>query len=126
MATGLKYCIYLYSNKQRSVQALLFRITIFIYKPKLKNINKGSSFFFLNLNESLTNDLIKDTEPFSPLLPRLIPSFPAIYPAHVWHMAATDLHASIMLDAIVLEGGRERERCLQYLPVASGHEAVSA
>lgn len=62
------------------------------------------------------NDLIKGTEPFSPFLPRLIPSFPAIYPPHVWHMAATDLHASIMLDAIVLEGGREREWCLQYLP----------
>lgn len=30
-------------------------------------------------------------------------------------MAATDLHASIMSDAIVLEGGREREWCLQYL-----------
>lgn len=64
---------------------------------------------FLNLNVSLMNDLIKDTDPFSPFLPLLTPSLPAIYPAHVWHMAATDLHASIMLDAIVLEGGRERE-----------------
>lgn len=59
----------------------------------------------------LMNDRIKDTETFSPFLPPPAFSFqlPTIYPDHVWHMAATDLHASIMLDAIVLEGRRERE-----------------
>lgn len=63
----------------------------------------------ISLNELFMSDLIKDMEPFSPFLPLLIPSFPVIYPAHVWHMAATDLHASIMLNAIVLERGKERE-----------------
>ena len=42
---------------------------------------------------------------------------PTVYPAHVWHMAATDLHASIMFGRYCVGGrGRERERCLQYLP----------
>ena len=50
------------------------------------------------------NDLTKE-QPFSTLL---LPSSPAIYPAHVWHTGATNLHTSIMMNAIVLKG-RERK-----------------
>lgn len=46
---------------------------------------------------------LRNGDIFSFPTPLLRLFLPAIYPGHVWHMAATDSHASIMLDPVVLE-----------------------
>lgn len=72
-------------------------------------MKKNQTKFYFNLHcPTLIIDYSKSSS-FLFLSSLLIPSFPAIYSALVWHMAATNLHASVMLDAIVLKGGSERE-----------------
>lgn len=116
-------------NTQLSVRALstaslFFRS--FIYNKKIRNLRMPGTETYIRMSHEWSNQRHKRHFLLSSPPPTFSFQLPTIYPDHVWHMAATDLHASIMLDAIVLEGGREREWYLQYVPMAPSHGAVFA